>query len=58
MRQTYWERWFLISVIIFFAFFFVGALKGSAQAFPNFLYGFIPATINLAVCVLYGLKKH
>jgi hypothetical protein len=54
MKQKVWELWFLVSVIVFGAFFFVGTIEGSQEAFPNFFLGFIPALFNLAVCSYYG----
>ena len=56
MRQKAWERWFNISTIILFSLFLVGTLPGSVDAFPYFLWVFIPSIINMSVCVLYGLK--
>lgn len=57
MRQKVWEIWFIISVVISIALFLVGTLPGSVDTFPDFLYGFIPAIINLVVCVCYGLTS-
>jgi lipid-A-disaccharide synthase-like uncharacterized protein len=56
MKQKVWELWFLVSAVVFGAFFFVGTIEGSQEAFPNFFWGFIPALFNLAVCLLYGIK--
>jgi lipid-A-disaccharide synthase-like uncharacterized protein len=56
MKQKVWELWFLVSAVVFAAFFFVGTIEGSQEAFPNFFWGFIPALFNLAVCLLYGIK--
>ena len=57
MRQHVWELWFLSSALVFFAFFFIGTIDGFQQAFPNFLWVFIPSIINLAVCIYYGTKQ-
>lgn len=56
MKQRVWELWFLSSVIVFGTFFFVGTIEGSQEAFPNFLWGFIPALFNLAICSYYGTR--
>jgi len=54
MKQKVWELWFLVSAVVFGAFFFVGTIEGSQEAFPNFFWGFIPALFNLALCSYYG----
>ncbi len=56
MKQRVWELWFLSSAVVFGAFFFVGTIEGSQEAFPNLFLGFIPAMFNLAVCSYYGIK--
>lgn len=56
MKQKTWEIWFVISVLVFSCLFLVGTLPGSVEAFPNFIWFFIPSTINLAICVIYGTK--
>lgn len=56
MRQRVWELWFLLSITVFGAFFFVGTIDGSQEAFPNLVWVFIPSIINLAVCLYYGTK--
>jgi len=55
-NQAMWETWFVASIIIFFAYFFVGTLDGSRIFLPNWLPFFIASIINLAVCIYYGLK--
>lgn len=55
-RQTMWEMWFVASIIIFLAYFFVGTLEGSKTFFPNWLPFMILATINLLICLYYGFK--
>ncbi len=57
MRQLAWERWFIVSVVTFISLFFIGTLPGSVDAFPYFLWAFIPSIINLATCVIYGTKE-
>ncbi len=57
MKQTTWETWFIVSIIIFAALFLVGTLPGSVETFPYFLWAFIPSIINLVVCVCYGAKE-
>ncbi len=54
MKQSTWEIWFIISVIVFASLFLVGTLPGSVNAFPYFLWVFIPSIINLAVCIICG----
>jgi len=56
MKQRVWELWFVASALVFGAFFFVGSIEGSLEAFPNFFWGFIPALFNLAICSYYGTK--
>jgi hypothetical protein len=56
VKQTMWETWFVASVIIFLAYFFVGTLEGSKTAFPNWLPFMIASFINLAICTYYGFK--
>lgn len=56
-KQLIWETWFLMSVFIFMAYFFVGMLEGSREFFPNWIYFFGVACINLILCVGYGFKK-
>lgn len=56
MKQRVWELWFLSSATVFGAFFFISTIEGSEQAFPNLIWGFIPALFNLAVCVYCGTK--
>lgn len=58
MRQKFWELWFLVSVVVFSAFFFVGTLEGSREMFPNFLWGLVPSIINLAICIYCGFKEN
>lgn len=54
MRQHVWELWFLSSALVFGGLLFISTIDGFNEAFPNFLWGFIPALFNLAVCVYYG----
>lgn len=56
MTQKIWERWFITSLVLFGALFFIGTMPGSVEAFPNFLWAFIPSVINLAICLYYGTK--
>jgi len=55
-KQTMWETWFVASIIIFFAYFFVGTLEGSRTAFPNLLPFMLASCINLIICIYYGVK--
>jgi hypothetical protein len=57
MKQKVWEMWLIISVIVFGCLFFIGTLPGSVDAFPSFLWFFIPSIFNLAICVCYGTKE-
>ena len=57
MRQRVWEMWFIASLLVFGSLFFVGTLPGSVDAFPNFVWYFIPSVINLAICIYYGTKE-
>ena len=57
MKQLTWERWFISSLVLFVALFFIGTLPGSVDTFPYFLWVFIPSIINLAACVIYGTKE-
>lgn len=56
MKQKFWERWFIVSLVVFGCLFFIGTLPGSVDAFPDFLFVFIPSVINLAICIMYGTK--
>lgn len=56
-NQTLWETWFVSSVIIFLAYFFVGTLDGSRDTFPNWLPFFLVSVINLIACLYIGNKK-
>lgn len=55
-KQTMWEYWFVASVIIFLAYFFVGTLENSKNEFPNWLPFMLIACINLVICIYYGHK--
>ena len=55
-KQTMWETWFVASVIIFLAFFFVGTLDNSKTEFPNWLPFMLASCINLIICIYYGVK--
>lgn len=57
MKQLAWERWFIVSVVALASLFFIGTLPGSVEAFPYFLWVFIPSIINLAACVICGTKE-
>ena len=54
MRQHVWELWFLSSALVFGGVFFLSTIDGFQEAFPNFLWVFIPSIINLALCSYYG----
>jgi hypothetical protein len=56
IKQTMWEYWFVISVVIFLAYFFVGTLEGSKTIFPNWLPFMLASCINLIICIYYGVK--
>lgn len=56
IKQSMWEYWFVISVVIFLAYFFVGTLEGSKTAFPNWLPFMLASCTNLIICIYYGLK--
>ena len=58
MRQKTWEVWFISSLIVFSVLFFVGTVEGSAEVFPNLLWGLVPSFINIAVCLYYGSKPN
>jgi hypothetical protein len=53
-RQTMWEIWFVASVIIFLAYFFVGTLEGSRDFLPNWLPFMLIACVNLIICIYKG----
>lgn len=55
--QTMWEIWFVASVIIFLAYFFVGTLENSITFLPNWPYFFGLSIINLVICLYQGFKK-
>jgi len=57
MKQKVWETWFIASIIVLGSLFFVGTLPGSVDAFPYFLWVFIPSMFNLAICIYYGTKE-
>jgi hypothetical protein len=56
-KQTMWETWFVSSIIIFFAYFFVGTLENSKVDFPNWLPFMLASMVNLIICIIYGTKK-
>lgn len=56
--QIMWETWFVASIVIFFAYFFVGTLERSREVFPNWTPFFILSIINLVVCLYYGLRTN
>lgn len=56
-KQTMWETWFIISVILFITSFCIGTLENSVQMFPNFRIWFGISCINLIYCVHIGLKQ-
>jgi hypothetical protein len=56
-QQLRWEIWFLISVVIFGAYLFVGMLDGSREYFPNWPYFAMLATINLFVSIIVGTRR-
>lgn len=58
VNQTAWETWFIVSIVIFFAYFFVGTLPHSVEHYPNWLPFMIGSVINLLVCIYYGTRKH
>lgn len=53
-KQTMWETWFVISLIIFGAYFFVGTLENSMKEFPNWIYFMLLSTFNLLICIIIG----
>jgi hypothetical protein len=55
-KQAMWETWFVTSVVIFFAFFFVGTLSNSITLFPNWLPFMFITCVNLIICIYYGCK--
>lgn len=55
-KQTMWEYWFVISIILFLGSFFIGTLEGSKTFLPNWIYAMGLVTINLMTCLYYGLK--
>jgi hypothetical protein len=55
-KQTMWEIWFVASIVIFFAYFFVGTLENSRIDFPNWLPFMLIACVNLVICIYYGCK--
>lgn len=55
-QQTMWETWFVASVIIILAFLFVGTLDNSVNTYPNWIYYFSIAFINLSICLYYGFR--
>jgi hypothetical protein len=57
MKQSTWEVWFIASVLLFSAVFFVGTVEGSREVFPNYVWALGSSVINLAVCFYYGSKQ-
>jgi uncharacterized protein (DUF983 family) len=53
-KQTMWETWFVISIVIVFAYLCVGVMTGSAEQFPNWDIFAILAIVNLLVCLYKG----
>jgi membrane protein YdbS with pleckstrin-like domain len=53
-KQTMWETWFVLSVIIVFAYLVVGVMIGSEQQFPNWDIFAVLAIVNLLVCLYKG----
>ena len=56
VQQTMWETWFVASVIIILAFLFVGTLDNSINTYPNWIYYFSIACLNLSICLYYGFR--
>jgi hypothetical protein len=56
LTETIWETWFVASIVIFFAYLFVGTLPNSLDQFPNWLPFFIASIVNLSICIYYGVK--
>jgi hypothetical protein len=57
-KQFLWENWFVISIIVFFACFFIGTLDNSKTTFPNWLIFMLATTLNLLACIIVGSIKH
>lgn len=55
-KQTLWEHWFIVSVILFLACFFLGTLQNSTTFLPNWPYDMLLLIANLAYCLYIGLK--
>lgn len=50
-----WQCWFIISAMLFFAFFFTATLSNDALVqFPSLIYLVVGATLNLGACVVVG----
>ena len=56
-KQHLWEVWFVLSVILFLTYLFVGTLENSRTFLPNWLPFMLISMVNLLVCIIYGLKK-
>jgi len=57
LSQSTWKMWFITSVTVFLAMFFIGALPGSVVFFPLFWWMFGPVILNLVACIYVGLNS-
>lgn len=53
-KQTIWETWFIISLVLLFVMLFIGTIENSKTIFPNWPYFAGVVIINLVLCLIKG----
>lgn len=56
-KQTMWEIWFTISVILLLSTIVIGTFENSRIEYPNWPYWAIITFINFCISLGYGMKK-
>ena len=56
-KQTMWETWFVLSIVILASYIIVGTMEGSVDMFPNWSIFAGIALFNFIVCLHIGCRK-
>lgn len=53
-NQNHWEKWFIVSTILFLSILFIGTLEPNLTWFPYYV---TLTSINLIICIIVGSKN-
>lgn len=55
-KQTLWEMWFILSIILIGMLIILGSTNGSKETIPDYPYYVLLSVVNFVMCVVVGRR--